>query len=150
MSIDLGAIAKGYAVDQAVKRLKGLGVQSALVNAGGNIYCLGKKGNRKWHIGVRHPRKSDEIIFYLDLENQAAATSGDYEQFFILDKKRYNHIIDPKTGYPVDNKIASATIVAQDATTSDGLSTTMFVLGKEKGLELANKIDGVEVKIVEK
>ena len=140
MSIDLGAIAKGYAVDQAVKRLKELGVQSALVNAGGNVYCLGKKGSRKWHIGVRHPRKPDEIVFYLDLENQAAATSGDYEQLFILDKKRYSHIIDPKTGYPVDNKIASVTIIAPDAAASDGLSTAVFVLlGREKawsGLEM--------------
>lgn len=149
MSIDLGAIAKGYAADQAVKRLKELGVQSALVNAGGNIYCLGRKGSRKWRIGIRHPRKPDEIAFYLDLENQAAATSGDYEQFFILDKKRYSHIIDPKTGYPVDNKLSSVTIIAPDAAASDGLSTTVFVLGKEKGLELAGKIDGVKVKIVE-
>lgn len=149
MSIDLGAIAKGYAADQAVKRLKELGVQSALVNAGGNIYCLGRKGSRKWRIGIRHPRKPDEIAFYLDLENQAVATSGDYEQFFILDKKRYSHIIDPKTGYPVDNKLSSVTIIAPDAAASDGLSTIVFVLGKEKGLELAGKIDGVKVKIVE-
>lgn len=149
MSIDFGAIAKGYAADQAVKRLKELGVRSALVNAGGNIYCLGRKGSRKWRIGIRHPRKPDEIAFYLDLENQAVATSGDYEQFFILDKKRYSHIIDPKTGYPVDNKLSSVTIIAPDATASDGLSTTVFVLGKEKGLELAGKIDGVKVKIVE-
>ena len=96
MSIDLGAIAKGYAVDQAVKRLKELGVQSALVNAGGNVYCLGKRGSRKWHIGVRHPRKPDEIVFYLDLENQAAATSGDYEQLFILDKNATATSLTPK------------------------------------------------------
>ena len=149
MSIDLGAYAKGYAVDKAVKRLKESGVRSALVNAGGNVYCLGKKGSRKWRIGVRHPRKPAEIVFYLDLENQGAATSGDYEQFFILDKKRYSHIVDPKTGWPVDNNISSVTIIAADAATSDGLSTTVFVLGKEKGLELAGKMDGVEVKIIE-
>lgn len=149
MSIDLGAIAKGYAVDKAVRRLKELGVRSALVNAGGNVYCLGKKGSRKWRIGVRHPRKGAEIAYYLDLENQGAATSGDYEQFFILDKKRYSHIINPKTGRPVDNNISSVTIIAPDAATSDGLSTTVFVLGKEKGLTLTGKIDGVEVKILE-
>ena len=149
MSIDLGAIAKGYAVDKAVRRLKELGVRSALVNAGGNVYCLGKKGSRKWRIGVRHPRKAAEIVYYLDLENQGAATSGDYEQFFILDKKRYSHIINPKTGWPVDNNISSVTIIAPDAATSDGLSTTVFVLGKEKGLTLTGKIDGVEVKILE-
>ena len=149
MSIDLGAIAKGYAVDKAVRRLKESGVRSALVNAGGNVYCLGKKGSRKWRVGVRHPRKPAEIVFYLNLENQGAATSGDYEQFFILDKKRYSHIINPKTGWPVDNNISSVTIIAPDAATSDGLSTTVFVLGKEKGLELAEKMDGVEVKIIE-
>ena len=149
MSIDLGAIAKGYAVDKAVRRLKESGVRSALVNAGGNVYCLGKKGSRKWRVGVRHPRKPAEIVFYLNLENQGAATSGDYEQFFILDKKRYSHIINPKTGWPVDNNISSVTIIAPDAATSDGLSTTVFVLGKEKGLELAGKMEGVEVKIIE-
>ncbi len=149
MSIDLGAIAKGYAVDKAVRRLKELGVRSALVNAGGNVYCLGKKGSRKWRIGVRHPRKSAEVVYYLDLENQGAATSGDYEQFFILDKKRYSHIINPKTGWPVDNNISSVTIIAPDAATSDGLSTTVFILGKEKGLTLTGKIEGVEVKILE-
>lgn len=149
MSIDLGAIAKGYAVDQAIRRLKESGVRSALVNAGGNVYCLGKKGSRKWRIGVRHPRKPAEIVYYLDLENQGAATSGDYEQFFILDKKRYSHIINPKTGWPVDNNISSVTIIAPDAATSDGLSTTVFVLGKEKGLELTGKMNGVEVKIIE-
>lgn len=149
MAIDLGAIAKGYAVDQAIRRLRESGVRSALVNAGGNVYCLGKKGSRKWRIGVRHPRKPTEIVYYLDLENQGAATSGDYEQFFILDKKRYSHIINPKTGWPVDNNISSVTIIAPDAATSDGLSTTVFVLGKEKGLELTGKMNGVEVKIIE-
>ncbi|OGX42722.1 MAG: hypothetical protein A3H41_01975 [Omnitrophica WOR_2 bacterium RIFCSPLOWO2_02_FULL_45_28] len=149
MSIDLGGIAKGYAVDKAVLRLKGLGINSCLVNAGGNIYCLGRKGKRKWHIGIQHPRNPEKLLFYLDLENQAVATSGDYQQYFIAEGKRYSHIIDPKTGYPVNNGLASVTIIAEDAAAADALSTTVFVLGKEKGRELLDKIGNVQARIIE-
>ena len=149
MEIDLGGIAKGYAVDKAVTRLRELGVTSAMVNAGGNIYCLGKKYSRKWRIGIQHPRRPKEILFYLELENQAVATSGDYQQYFSSKGKRYSHIIDPKTGYPVDNGVISATIIALDAVSSDALSTSVFVLGKEKGQELVNNLKGVEARIIE-
>ena len=150
VTIDLGGIAKGYAVDMAVKRLKEFGVNSALINAGGNIYCLGKKNNRPWHIGIQHPRNPDKIYFYLDLENQAVATSGDYQQFFVSKGRRYSHIIDPRNGYPVENKILSATIIANNATIADGLSTTVFVLGKEKGVELLKKMrDNIDFRIIE-
>lgn len=148
MSIDLGGIAKGYAVDKAVKRLKAQGINSALVNAGGNLYCLGRKGKRKWRIGIQHPRNPQKLLFYLDLENQATATSGDYEQYFILGGKRYSHIINPKTGEPVNNGIVSVTIIAPDAATADALSTSVFVLGKEQGLRLVKKISNVEAKII--
>ena len=149
MSIDLGGIAKGYAVDKAVLRLKALGINSCLINAGGNIYCLGKKGKRKWHIGIQHPRNPGKLLFYLDLENQAVATSGDYEQYFMLAGKRYSHIINPETGYPVDNGLASVTIITKYATTADILSTTVFVLGKEKGQALLEKIANTEYRIIE-
>lgn len=149
VEIDLGGIAKGYAVDKGVRRLKELGITSAMVNAGGNIYCLGKKYSRKWRIGIQHPRKPKEILFYLELENQAVATSGDYQQYFSSKGRRYSHIIDPKTGYPVDNGVISATIIALDGTTSDALSTAVFVLGKEKGQELVNGLKGVEARIIE-
>ena len=163
VEIDLGGIAKGYAVDKAVTRLRELGVTSAMVNAGGNIYCLGKKYSRKWRIGIQHPRwpegrgwasdspsqKPQEILFYLELENQAVATSGDYQQYFSAKGKHYSHIIDPKTGYPVDNGVISATIIALDAVSSDALSTSVFVLGKEKGQELVKSLKGVEARIIE-
>lgn len=149
MSIDLGGIAKGYAVDKAVLRLKALGINSCLINAGGNIYCLGRKGKRKWHIGIQHPRNPRKLLFYLDLENQAVATSGDYEQYFMLAGKRYSHIINPGTGEPVDNGLASVTIITKDAAAADALSTTVFVLGKEKGQELLGKIDNTEYRIIE-
>lgn len=150
VTIDLGGIAKGYAVDMAVKRLKEFGVNSALINAGGNIYCLGKKNNRKWHIGIQHPRNPNKIYFYLDLENQAAATSGDYQQFFVSGGSRFSHIIDPHTGYPVKNSIISVTIITDNATDADGLSTTFFVLGKEKGVELLKEMrDNINFRIIE-
>jgi thiamine biosynthesis lipoprotein len=151
MAIDLGGIAQGYAVDKAVERLKTLGITSALVNLSGDIYCLGKKGNRKWRVAIRHPRNPAEIVCSLDLENQAVATSGDYEQFFMLDGKRYSHIIDPKTGYPVDNRIISVTIVADTTTAADAMSTAIFVLGKERATALVKETDEiVEMKIIEK
>ena len=130
-------------------RLKELGITSAMVNAGGNIYCLGKKHSRKWRIGIQHPRKPQEILFYLELENQAVATSGDYQQYFSSKGRRYSHIIDPKSGYPVDNGVISATIIALDGASSDGLSTSVFVLGKEKGQELVKSLKGVEARIIE-
>lgn len=150
MAIDLGGIAKGYTVDKAVECLKNSGITSAFVNLGGNIYCLGKKGNRKWRIAVRNPRDFSQILYPLELENQAVATSGDYEQFFILEGKRYSHIIDPRTGYPVDNVNISVTVIADTATAADAMSTTIFVLGKEKGEALADSMTEIrEVKIIE-
>ncbi len=148
MSIDLGAIAKGYAVDKAIRRLRELGINSAMVNAGGNMYCLGKKNGRAWRIGIQHPRRADAILFSLELENQAAATSGDYQQYFNAGSKRYSHIINPKTGYPVDSGVISATIIAKDATSADALSTTVFVLGKEKGSQLLKRMPEAEARII--
>ncbi len=137
MQIDLGGIAKGYAVDCAVKKLKSAGIKSCLVNAGGNMFAIGKKGNAPWKIGIQHPRKPNKIIGNLFLEDRAIATSGDYEQFFEIKGRRLSHIIDPKTGYPVDTGVVSVTIISNSATICDGLSTAVFVLGKEKGTELS-------------
>lgn len=139
MQIDLGGIAKGYAVDCAVKKLKSAGIKSCLINAGGNMFAIGKKGNRRWKIGIRHPRKPNKIIGYIFLEDNAIATSGDYEQYFMVSNQRLSHIVDPKTGYPANNNVSSVTVVSYDATTSDALSTAIFVLGKEKGIELTTK-----------
>jgi len=148
MNIDLGAIAKGYAVDVAIEALKKAGIKDALVSAGGDMYCLGTKVGEPWNIGIQHPRKPYEVIGYLKLANKAVATSGDYEQFFILDNKRYSHIIDPKTGYPADKKVISVTVMAPDCLTADALATSIMVLGKEKGGELAKKFKDVEVRIL--
>ena len=149
MKIDLGAIAKGYAVDCAVKKLKEMGIKSCLINAGGQVYGLGDKFGKPWNIAIKDPRGKD-FIGYLELKNKSVATSGDYEQYFIKDNLRYTHILNPKTGYPIDSGIISVTVIAPDGLTADALSTAIFVLGEEKGLALAKRFPNVEVKIIEK
>ncbi len=148
MKIDAGAIAKGYAVDRAVQALKEAGIKSCLINAGGQIYCLGDKSGQPWHIAVRNPRQ-ESFITEFALKNKAVSTSGDYEQYFIQDNLRYAHIMDPKTGYPSDSKVISVTVIADDGLTADALSTAIFVLGKQKGEALAKEFPGVTIKIIE-
>ncbi len=147
VEIDLGGIAKGFAVGQAVKRLKEKGITSCLINAGGQIYCLGDNSGRPWRVGIKNPRKSG-IVDYLELRDKAVSTSGDYEQYFIIDGRRFTHIMDPKTGYPLDNGVISVTVIADDSTIADALSTSIFVLGKVKGMKLAKAIANVQVKVV--
>jgi thiamine biosynthesis lipoprotein len=148
--LDLGAIAKGYAVDKAVEVLKKEGVKSALINAGGDIYCLGKKGRNYWVIGLKNPREMNSISEAFKLKDRAVATSGDYEQFFIYKNKRFSHIIDPRTGYPVDNSISSVTVFANDCLTADALATAIFVLGEEEGRKMAKNFKDIEIKIIKK
>lgn len=145
--IDLGGIAKGYAIDRAVFKLKEKGIFSCLINAGGQVYCLGDNFGKPWRVGIKNPRKPG-IVDYLELRDKAVSTSGDYEQYFIINGRRFSHIMDPKTGYPVDRGVVAVTVVADDSTLADALSTSIFVLGKEKGLELAKKIPGVQVNIL--
>jgi thiamine biosynthesis lipoprotein len=149
IKIDLGGVAKGYALDCAVNQLKKHGIKSALVNAGGQVYCLGDKFGRPWRLGIKSPRAKGVAGYYLELKDKAAATSGDYEQYFIKGNKRYSHIMDPKTGYPVTSGIVSVTVIAPDSLTADALSTSIFVLGKEKGEELAKKFAGVKTEVIE-
>lgn len=148
IAIDLSGIAKGYAVDQAVKALKDHGARNALVDAGGDIFCLGPgPENKGWLIGVRNPRDKS-LIGSLVLSDKAVATSGDYQRYFILDGKRYSHIIDPRTGYPVSDKPVSVTVVANDCATADGFATAISLLGLQDGLDLAEKTKGVEALII--
>lgn len=129
VKIDLGAIAKGFAVDCAVKELKKSGVESCLVNAGGQIYALGDKFGRPWRVAIRKPR-GEGFNGYLLLEDRAVATSGDYEQYFIRQGQRYAHIFDPRRGYPADSGIASVTVTAPDGLAADALATIFFISGK--------------------
>jgi len=145
-SIDLGGIAKGYIVDQAVGVLR-RHVSSALVNAGGDVYALGAKpGGEPWVIGVQDPRRPDDLSAYIDtlyVTDRAVATSGNYARYFEIEGKRYSHIVDPRTGRPVDS-VPSATIIARDATTADALATAVSVLGATGTRELVLSLPGVE------
>ncbi len=132
MALDLGAIAKGYALDRAIKVLQGRGIKEALINAGGDIRVMGE---RVWKVGLQHPRKENEVLAVIRLKDQAIATSGDYQRYFIKERKRYHHIINPETGYPV-TECMSVTILAPQATQADILATSVFILGSEKGMEL--------------
>ena len=140
IKLDLGGIAKGYAVDEAVKVLRANGIRSGFVNAGGNIYALGRTKNlTSWKIGIRHPRDPNKIIDIISLKDSAVATSGDYEQYFIKGHRRYHHIMNPKTGTSATGMI-SDTILAPDAMTCDVLSTGVFVLGPTQGAALLKKL----------
>ena len=147
--LDLGGIAKGYAVDQATKVLREQQISSGLINAGGDITTIGvKPDGNQWRVGVQDPRNSTEILAAVPLEDMAIVTSGDYQRFFMADGTRYHHILNPHTGYPA-SELTSVTIIANNATVADVLSTAVFVLGAEAGLQLVEKLEQVEAIIVD-
>ena len=144
MSLDFGGIAKGYAVDRAMDALMEMGVKSAIIDAGGNFYALGIPGGRdRWRAGIRHPLSSDDIIARLPVADRGVATSGDYERFFEIDGRKYCHIMNPRTGRPVEGML-SATVVAETAMQADALSTAVFVLDAEQGMRLIESLPNVE------
>lgn len=148
VKIDLGGIAKGYAVDRAIDILKGFGVTSAIVSAGGDTRMLGDRRGQPWIIGIQHPRKKSEFAVRIPLEDSAISTSGDYERYFFDGEIRIHHIIDPKSGKSAD-QVESVSILAPMAIDSDALSTTVFVLGVRHGLDLINRLDGVDAIIID-
>lgn len=141
--LDLGAIAKGYIADRLKEYLKGRGVSSALINLGGNVLCVGSKPDSSpFKIGVQKPFENrNETIATMGISDLSVVSSGVYERHFVLEGINYHHLLDPKTGYPYDNGLISVTIISQDSVDGDGLSTTCFALGLEKGLELVNSLD---------
>lgn len=147
MRIDLGGIAKGYAVDRGIEILKARGIQHGLVTAGGDSRILGDRFGKPWVVGIRHPDDETKVIAKLPLVDAALSTSGDYERYFDEDGVRYHHIIDPKTGHSA-SKVRSATILSSTATRTDGLSKTAFVLGPDKAMEIFNRLDDVDAILV--
>jgi len=147
MAIDLGGIAKGYAVDRAFEILTSLGYKNLIVNAGGDLRTGGLKNNAPWSIGIQHPRSAEKVMATISVSDSAVATSGDYEKFFFHEGKRYHHILNPKTGFPADG-CQSVTILSKNGMTADGLATAVFVLGSVKGNDLCQKMKGVECLIV--
>ncbi|MES2661778.1 MAG: FAD:protein FMN transferase [Pseudomonadota bacterium] len=134
--IDLGGIAKGYAVDQGIKLLKKQNIKIAHVMAGGDSYYLGSHIDRPWIVGIKHPRDAYKIALKIPVEDIAVSTSGDYERYFVKDGKRYHHIIQPKTGKPSTSGVVSVTVLGPSSIDADALSTTLFVLGVKEGLNL--------------
>jgi len=148
MWIDVGAFTKGYVADRAVAVLKKRGIKNALISAGGTICAIGTKQNSSpWKVGIRHPRKKDSFLTVISLKDRTVSTSGDYEKFYKKNGKSRTHIIDPRTGMPVE-KVQAVTIIARKGIESDALSTALFVLGPDEGMKLVNSLPGVEALIV--
>lgn len=136
MKIDLGGIAKGYTSSRVMQIFKKCGVTSGLVSLGGNVQALGTKTNKTaWQIAIENPDKSSDYIGVVSVKDKAVITSGGYERYFEKNGKTYHHILDPKTGYPAESGLKSVTIVSDDGTLADALSTSLFVMGKEKALD---------------
>ena len=150
MELDLGAIAKGYAVDRAGEVLKKRGVENFLVNAGGDLRVAGRKEKEiPWTIGIQHPRLPSDLIVKIQSKNAGIATSGDYEKYFLKDGERYHHILVPSTGLPA-RECQSVTILAPTAMEADALATTVFVLGPGKGFALIEEMPNVHALIVDR
>ena len=145
--INLGGIAKGYAVERVIALLADQGVENALASAGGDTRMLGDRRGKPWIVGIRDPNKDDAVFTRLALENEAISTSGDYERYFIEAGQRYHHILQPSTGRPVQG-VRSATVIGPDATMTDALSTSVFVMGPEKGLKLIDSLPGYEAVVI--
>ena len=134
--VDLGAVAKGYAADEAVKILDGSDSKSAILNLGGTVVAYGSKNGAPWKVGVADPTDSADYMGYLSLKDKIVATSGSYERYFTAaDGTVYSHILDPSTGCPVNNGIVSVTVISDSGVRCDGLSTALFVMGKEKAAD---------------
>jgi thiamine biosynthesis lipoprotein len=154
MAIDLGGIAKGYAVDLALTKLAALGFADVMVEAGGDLRAAASElteGQR--NIWVRHPRKPDQFFARFAMSSGAVATSGDYERFFEHEGRRYHHILNPRTGYPAGTlsgeiQTVGATVTAPTSMLADAFATAIFVLGPERGIALANRLEEIEAMII--
>ena len=149
MRITLGGIAKGYALDRAVRALHAMDVPDFILQAGGDLYVSGAKGAKPWVVGIRDPRGGRQTPFAsAAIRDHTFSTSGDYERGFVLDGVRYHHILDPKTGHPA-RRSRSVTVMAKDAITADAWSTSLFVLGVKKGMPLVEKTKDLEAVFVD-
>jgi thiamine biosynthesis lipoprotein len=143
VEVDIGGIAKLYALEEGANVLKKAGIKSALMDAGGDIYAMGQYNGKDWKVGIRNPR-GDGVIGALDVSDMLVISSGDYERYFEQAGVRYHHLMDPDTGYPARG-LSSVTILCGDPVTADGLSAAVFIMGMEKGFALAKKTGTFEV-----
>jgi FAD:protein FMN transferase len=148
MSMHLGGIGKGYAVDRGARILRQRGVRDFMIQSGGDIYVAGLKDGRPWRLGIQDPRgPANRTFAELDLTDGTFSTSGDYERYFIKNGRRYHHILNPATGEPA-RSVRSATIVSNLAVLADGLSTGVFIMGSDAGMALIEQLPDVEGVIV--
>ncbi len=149
LQLDLGAIAKGYAVEKSIKDLRKQGIENALINAGGDLCGIGNQGKRPWRIGIRNP-SGEGILASIELKNnECVFTSGDYERYFDYAGKRYHHIIDPRSGYPA-NTLSSVTILHSNGAIADAASTALFIAGPENWQTIANNMGVTDVMLIDK
>lgn len=146
--IDLGGIAKGYAVDNCIGLLKKRGITNAIVTAGGDSRLLGDRRGRPWRVGIRDPRQRDGVAMVLPLVDVAISTSGDYERYFEVDGVRHHHIINPKTGKSASG-VRSVTVIGPDGVTTEGLTKSVFILGPKKGLRLIESLPNVDAIVID-
>lgn len=139
VQLDFGGIAKGYAVELALQRLRGLGIENAIVNAGGGLGVIGRRGDRPWQVGIRHPQ-GQGVLAALELHHgEHVHTSGNYERFREHEGLRYAHILDPRSGWPVDS-ITSCTVISRDGTLADAAATALVIAGRDDWHRLAQKM----------
>ena len=148
MKIGFGAIGKGYAANKALDIMSKMNLTGALVNASGDLISWGKdEGDKDWKIGIVNPKQKGKIFSWLNINETALVTSGNYEKFVMINGERYSHIIDPRTGYPVKG-LSSVSIICPNAELADALATSVFVMGKDKGIELINRLKGIECLLI--
>ncbi len=154
VTLDLASIAKGYGVDSVGRFLKESGFKNFVIDIGGEVYAAGSKGpGHPWVIGITRPDESffsRPLYLKIKLKNKAIATSGDYRNFIKVKGKIFSHIIDPSTGYPIDNGVVSASVIAGTCTFADGLATALMVMGHKKGVALVNSLKNTECLIIVK
>ena len=149
MKIGFGAIGKGYAADRVKSLLQKQGVVAGIINASGDMSTWGIKPNGEpWQVGLINPKNKDKVFAWFPVKNQAVVTSGDYEKFILINGKRYGHIINPKTGFPSQGVI-SCTVFAPKAELADALSTALFVMGVETGIDFINQLNQVEAIMID-
>ena len=146
MRLGFGSIGKGFAADQAAAKLRASNFTNFIVDAGGDLVVSGRHGDSPWSVGIRHPR-TEELLAMTELTDSAIATSGDYEQYLLADGRRFSHIIDPRSGWPVET-VASVVVTAATGADADALATGLFVLGPDQGIALVEQISSVEALFV--
>lgn len=147
ITLAVGGVAKGYAVDRAIEVLRNHGIEGAIVNAGGDLYCMGTNNGRPWTVGIQHPDIPDAVIDTLFVSDHAVATSGDYQRFFEYEGVRYHHIIDPSSGLP-SRLSRSATVLAPTTEQADALATALFIAGPERGITMIDSLENLSGMVI--